>query len=130
MNNRNHLIGTAFEHIKTHLSRISCLQLNLNSIKLPLESIFGAGINHLAPNPRCIRGPSNEENSALLAILFSDKIKIINSLSTLISRKTGSEFIIAICRVTQLLHNNLLRFLLNLKNDIPVRPLRLELQKL
>ena len=167
MHSIKRLIDTAFKHIKIHLSRISCLQLNLNPIELPLEPIFGASINHLAPYPWNIRTPSNksnkiiylfkindkkwniqiykltvalrskkltlpsyEENSAFLAILLSDKIKIINSISTLVSRKISSEIIITICRITNLVHNNLLLLLLNLVNDIPIGPLRLELQKL
>ncbi|KAL3825986.1 hypothetical protein ACJIZ3_022015 [Penstemon smallii] len=35
-----HLVGTTLDNIKIHFSRISCLQLNLNSIELPLKSVL------------------------------------------------------------------------------------------
>lgn len=73
--------------------------------------------------------PCNEENSAFGNIPFRHKLKIINSISTLISRKTGSEILKALGWFSKLLHNNLLLLLLNLINYVAICPFSLELQK-
>lgn len=56
-----YLSGAAFENIQPHLSWVSCLQLNLNSIQFPLESILGTSIDHFASNLRSIRGPKHAQ---------------------------------------------------------------------
>ncbi|KAF2595948.1 hypothetical protein F2Q68_00007796, partial [Brassica cretica] len=48
---------TAFENIKIHLSWISRLKLHLNSIKLTLEPVLGARIDHLASHLCYVRTP-------------------------------------------------------------------------
>ncbi|CBI40123.3 unnamed protein product, partial [Vitis vinifera] len=60
--------------------------------------------------------PCNEENPTFLAILFDHKIKIIDSISTLINKKIYSEILIALSRLTNLFNNNLLFLLLDLEN--------------
>lgn len=66
--------------------------------------------------------PCNEENLALLAILISGEIKIINRITTLIGRETGSEIVVALIRSAKLVDDNLL--LLDLEEDETVGPLR------
>lgn len=51
------LIGPAFENIEIHLGGVGCLKFNLNPIKFPLESVLGAGINHLVSHLCSIRRP-------------------------------------------------------------------------
>lgn len=60
--------------------------------------------------------PRNKENPALGDILWSQKLIVINCITTLVSRKAGSKIIIALCWLTKLLHHDLLQLLLNLKH--------------
>nr|GMC61747.1 hypothetical protein Iba_chr02bCG22980 [Ipomoea batatas]GMC63745.1 hypothetical protein Iba_chr02cCG16170 [Ipomoea batatas]GMD24051.1 hypothetical protein Iba_scaffold42413CG0040 [Ipomoea batatas]GME21070.1 hypothetical protein Iba_scaffold26695CG0010 [Ipomoea batatas] len=92
--------GSASDDIKAHFSRVSGLQLYLDAIELSLEPIFGACIDHLASHPSCI----------------SYKIKVVDSIATLICRKAGSEVLIALCWLTKLFYNHLLLLLFNLEN--------------
>lgn len=46
-----YLVGAALNNIKSHFGWVGCLQLNLNSIKLSLESFLCTGIDHLASHP-------------------------------------------------------------------------------
>lgn len=46
-----YLVGAALNNVKPHFSWVGCLQLNLNSIKLSLESFLCTGIDHLASHP-------------------------------------------------------------------------------
>ena len=79
-----------------------------------------------------VRGslPCNEENSALLNILCSHKIKIINSIAALVSWEACGKIFIALGRLAKLLHNNLLLLFLNLINYEAVSSFSLQLQKL
>ena len=69
-----------------------------------------------------VKLPCNEENLALLAILISDEIKIINRITTLIGRETSSEIVVALIRSAKLVDDNLLLF--DLEKDETVGPLR------
>jgi len=125
-----YLTGTAPDDIKAHLSWVSCLQFNLDAVQLSLESILRAGVKHLASHSRGIRRPCDEKDLALLAVLFSHKIKVVDSISALISGKCSSEVLIAGNGLTNLLNNHLLQLLINLVNYEAVCPLRLQIQKL
>lgn len=65
--------------------------------------------------------PSDEENLALLAILRGGVIKVINSITTLIWWKTGSEIVVALIGATKLVNHHLLLF--NLEHNETVAPL-------
>lgn len=65
--------------------------------------------------------PCNEENLALLAVLFGGEIEIIDGVAALICGQTGSEIVVAFIRPAELLHHNLL--LLNFEHNEPVAPL-------
>ena len=65
--------------------------------------------------------PSNEENLALLAVLMGGEIKVIDCVTTLIWRKTGSEIVVALAGATELVNHHLL--LLNLEQNETVGPL-------
>lgn len=73
--------------------------------------------------------PRNEDNSAFLAVLPGDEIKIIHSIAALISRKTGSKVIIALGWPPNLLHYDLLLLLLNLENDEAEFPFGFQLEE-
>lgn len=74
--------------------------------------------------------PCNENNLALLAVLISHKVKIIDCVSALIGWEASSEILITIRWFTKLLHNNLLLLLFNLENNEAVSPFCLQFQKL
>lgn len=147
---------TASDNIKTHFGRICSLQLYLNAIQFPLESILRTCIKHLTPHPRCVRRPwqtkgkqkwgsrsqhtiktlqrekplpSNEENFALLAIFLSYKVEVIDRISTLICWQTCREIIVALGGLPKFLDNHLLKCLVYLINDETISSLRLQLQK-
>lgn len=71
-----YLVGTAPDDVKAHLSRVCCLQFNLDAVQLPLEPILRAGIKHLASHSRGIRGPS-KTNIAVL--IYNRIIKATNA---------------------------------------------------
>jgi len=75
------------------------------------------------------QSPCNKNNPALLAVLLCYIIKVINSISALISGQTGREIFIAISWFTKLLHNHLLLLLLDLENNETVSPFCLQIQK-
>jgi len=52
------LDGSCFNKVQAHLTWISCLHINLNSIQFPLESILGTCIHHLHPHLRGIWWPA------------------------------------------------------------------------
>ncbi|CAA6654922.1 unnamed protein product [Spirodela intermedia] len=67
--------------------------------------------------------PCNEKDLALLAVLFSNKVIVINGISALICRKTTSEIVVAKSGLPKLLHSNLLHLLINLENNKTICPL-------
>ena len=73
--------------------------------------------------------PRNEENPAFWDVLLGHEVKVVNSIATLISRKTGSEVLIALGRLTNLLHHNLFLLLLYLINYKAISSFCLQLQK-
>ena len=123
-------VGSAFENIEIHLSWIGSLKLYLNSIKLSLEPVLGARVDHLASNSCCVRRPCDEEDLALLATLSSDEIKIENCVTAFISRKTSCKVIMGLTRLAELLNNHLFLLLLDLVNDETESPFSLEFEKL
>lgn len=64
-----------FDDVKAHLARISCLQLNLDSIHFSLEPILWACIQHLTPYSWCIRWPDQSINQSIKS---SHIIQIMN----------------------------------------------------
>ena len=50
-------VCTALDNIKADLVSICRLQLHLDAVELPLEPLFGARVDHLAPHPCCVRRP-------------------------------------------------------------------------
>lgn len=115
--------------INSYLRGICCLNFTLDSIKLSPEPVLGACIQHLVSDPGSIRRPRNEKYFALLTVLFSHKIKVINSISALLLRKGSSEIIISLARIADLVHSNLLQLLINLECYKTMGSLALQLQE-
>jgi hypothetical protein len=45
------------DNVHAHLAGVGGLQLQLDALQLPLEPVLGARVQHLAPDPRGVRGP-------------------------------------------------------------------------
>ena len=150
-------VGSAFENIEIHLSWIGSLKLYLNSVKLSLEPVLRARVDHLASHSCCVRRPCaknnnnmrvsnkakqdgtvffsehlpcDEEDLALLATLSSDEIEIENGVTAFISRKRSCKVIMGLTRLAELLNNHLFLLLLDLVNDETESPFSLEFEKL
>ena len=62
-------VCTALDHVKANLGRIGGLELHLDAVQLPLEPLLGAGVDHLAPHARRIRGPSQTHIAIAIAAM-------------------------------------------------------------
>lgn len=70
------LVDAAFENIEIHLSWISCLKLHLNPIKLTLEPVLGARVDHLASHLCYIRTPfGTKQETTPALIITSHKVR-------------------------------------------------------
>ncbi|RWR81641.1 hypothetical protein CKAN_01033200 [Cinnamomum micranthum f. kanehirae] len=74
--------------------------------------------------------PGNEENFALLAILFSHKVEVIDRISALICWQACSEIIVALGGLPKFLDNHLLKHVIYLENYETIGSFRLQFQKL
>lgn len=123
------LKGPFLEFFDFYFSRIGCLDF-VGHVKLPLETVLGAGIEHLGPNTRYVRGPRDEKNLGLLTIVFRDEIEVINSISAILLRKTARKGLVTCIRSTHLLYDDLLGHIVDFKDDITVGLLPLQLKEL
>lgn len=51
---------TVLEHLEVHLSRVSCLDLIVDPLKVPPEPVLRCCIQHFGSNVRHSRGPKEE----------------------------------------------------------------------
>lgn len=59
-----------FYNVKAHLTRICCLQLKLNPIELPFESVLGACIYHFTSHLWWIRWPTVTNTTKSTSSMF------------------------------------------------------------
>ncbi len=74
--------------------------------------------------------PCNEKDFALPAVVLSGEVKISNPISAIILRKLSCEVLVACTRNPCFLQSDLLQFLINLKDNVPVCLFPLEFHKL
>lgn len=70
--------------------------------------------------------PCNEKDLALLAVLRSHKIEVIDSITTIIFRERCSKIIIALCCTSSLFNHNLFFLLVNFKDHVTMNLLSLQ----
>lgn len=74
--------------------------------------------------------PCDEKYLALLAVLRSGEIEVIDSISALVLRHTFGEIVISFFWIPNHLYHNLLSLLVNFEHNKPIVPLCFQLQEL
>lgn len=74
--------------------------------------------------------PSDEKDLALLAILRSGEIEVIDSIAALILRHAFGETVVSFFWIPNLIYRNLLSLLINFEHNKPISSFCFQLQKL
>lgn len=112
-----------------HLSRISSLQLIVNAIKFPPQSVFRCSIKYLCPDAGFVGRPGNEEDLALLTVVHSHIVEIKHCISAVVIGKGCCEILVTFCGPPSLINQHFLGFLVDLEHNVTMRLLPLQLLK-
>jgi hypothetical protein len=127
------LLCTVLDHVQVELRAIGGLDLVVDAAELLLQLVLGAGVDHLRPHPRGVRGPRDEEDLTLLAAddaVRGRELEVVHAVPALVLRQRRDELLVARAGAAQLLHRDLLRLLVQLEHDEPERLPPLQLQEL